>query len=37
MKDVPPRVTRLILGAYGLAATALGVATYCLTDHWGAV
>lgn len=29
--DVPPRVTRLILGAYGLATAALAGVAYCLS------
>lgn len=28
--DVPPRVTRLILGTYGIATAALAGVAYCL-------
>ncbi len=28
--DMPPRVTRLILGAYGVATAALAGVAYCL-------
>lgn len=31
MSDVPPRTSRLILGAYALATAALTLAGYCLS------